>query len=113
MFIKEKILEKFNSGEIENLGFKRICEVFEAKSNLQKNILRDIIVELENEGKIVYKSGRFVLFENSGLIKGVLRGNERGFAFLISDNGDYFIPPKSLHGALHGDTVIIKKSIIA
>ena len=111
MYIKEKILEKFNSGEIENLGFKRICEVFEAKSNLQKNILRDIIVALENEGKIVYQSGRFVLFENSGLIKGVLRGNERGFAFLITDNGDYFIPPKSLHGALHGDTVIIKKAI--
>ncbi len=111
MFIKEKILEQFNSGEIENLGFKRICEIFEAKSNLQKNILRDIIVELEKEGKIVYKSGRFVLFENSGLIKGVLRGNERGFAFLITDNGDYFIPPKSLHGALHGDTVIIKKAV--
>ncbi len=111
MSVKDIILEKFNSGEIENLGFKRICEVFEAKSNLQKNILRDILVELEKEGKIVYNSGRYVLFENSGLIKGVLRGNERCFAFLITDNGDYFIPPKSLHGALHGDTVIIKKAI--
>ena len=111
MSVKDIILEKFNSGEIENLGFKRICEVFEAKSNLQKNILRDILVELEKEGKIAYQSGRFVLFENSGLIKGVLRGNERGFAFLITDNGDYFIPPKSLNGALHGDTVIIKKAI--
>ncbi len=110
MSVKEIILEKFNSGEIENLGFKRICEVFEAKSNLQKNILRDILVELEKEGKIVYDYGRFVLFENSGLIKGVIRGNERGFAFVITDNGDYFIPPKSLHGALNGDTVIIKKA---
>ena len=57
MLLKERILEKFNTGEIENLGFKRICEVFEAKSNIEKNILRDIIDTLENEGKIVYGSG--------------------------------------------------------
>ena len=108
--LKELILEKFNSGEIENLGIKRICEVFEAKSNLEKSIIRDILSSLESEGKIVFNSGRFVLFENSGLIKGVLRGNERGFAFLISDSGDYFIPPRKLNGAFHGDTVIICKS---
>lgn len=108
--LKELILEKFNSGEIENLGIKRICEVFEAKSNLEKSIIRDVLTDLESEGKIVFKSGRFVLFENSGLIKGVLRGNERGFAFLISDSGDYFIPPRKLNGAFHGDTVIIAKS---
>ena len=49
MFIKEKILEKFNSGEIENLGFKRICEVFEAKSNLQKNILLLLLPQKEEK----------------------------------------------------------------
>lgn len=37
--------------------------------------------------------------------EGVLRGNRRGFAFLLRENGDLFIPHKGLHGAMHGDRV--------
>ena len=109
MSIKEVLLEKFNSGEAENLGIKRICELFEAKSQFEKQIVRDAIESLLGDGKIVYQNGRFVLFENSGLLKGKLRGNQRGFAFLITENGDFFIPARSLHGALDGDTVVAKK----
>ena len=111
MIIKDKLLEKFNNGEAEGLGIKRICELFSAKSRFEKNAVIDAIYLLESEGKIVYDNGRFVLFENSGLLKGTLKGNERGFAFVITDNGDYFIPPKYTNGALNGDTVIIKKVI--
>ena len=109
MSIKEVLLEKFNSGEAENLGIKRLFELFEAKSNFEKNEIRKLVNELEDEGEIVYKNGRFVLFKNSGLIKGIVKGNERGFAFLITDGGDYFLPPKNLHGALNGDLVIVKR----
>ena len=109
MSIKEVLLQKFNSGEAENLGIKRICEMFEAKSQLEKQIIRDAIEDLELEGKIVYKNGRFVLFENSGLLKGKLRGNQRGFAFLITENGDFFIPARRLNGAFDGDVVIAKR----
>ena len=109
MIIKDKLLEKFNNGEAEGLGIKRICELFGAKSRFEKNTVIDAIYALETEGKIVYDNGRFVLFENSGLLKGTLKGNERGFAFVITDSGDYFIPPKFVNGALNGDTVIIQK----
>ena len=108
--IKNIILEKFNSGEIENLGFKRIFEVFSATSNLEKDIIRKAITELIDEGYIVFDSGRFVTLKNSSFIKGVVKGNERGFAFLITENGDYFIPNRLLNGAFNGDTVITKKS---
>ena len=108
MSLKSIILEKFNSGEAENLGIKRLCEMFEAKTQAEKDCIRKIIAELEDEGEIVYKDGRFVLFSNSGLFKGVLRGNERGFGFVVTDSGDFFIPNKSLHGALNGDMVIVK-----
>lgn len=41
-------------------------------------------------------------------VKGTLVGNERGFAFLVPDDGgeDFFISHQDLEGAMHGDTVI-------
>ena len=38
---------------------------------------------------------------------GVVRGNERGFAFITPDSGDddFFVPRHSLNGAYHGDRV--------
>ena len=111
MSLKDILLEKFNSGEIENLGYKRIFEVLGVKSNFDKDEVRKVICTLEDDGKIVYDNGKFLLLEHSKFIKGVLKGNERGFAFLLTDNGDYFIPHKSLNGAFDGDTVIIKKAL--
>ncbi len=108
MSIKKFLIEKFNNKEIENVGAKRIFESFEAKSNFEKDIIRKALDELLEEGFIVYQNGRFTTLENSNFKKGVLRGNERGFAFLLCDSGDLFIPYKNLNGALNGDTVIAK-----
>ncbi len=111
MIIKDFLLEKFNSGEFEGIGAKKICSILNAKSRAEKNSVLDALFSLENDCRIVYDNGRFLLFENSGLQKGIVKGNERGFAFVITENGDYFIPPKNLNNALDGDTVVIKKSI--
>lgn len=111
MILKDFLLEKFHSSEIENLGAKRICEFVGAKSREEKNSVIDALALLEREGLIVYDNGRFTLLENSNFIKGTVKGNERGFAFVITDTQDYFIPPKFLFGALDGDTVIIKKRL--
>ena len=48
---------------------------------------------------------------NDKLIIGKIEGNERGYAFLIPENGgeDYFISYSDLCGALHGDIVVAKK----
>ena len=54
------------------------------------------------------------MLEHSNFIKGVIKGNERGFAFLIPEDKtiqDFFIPARNLNGALNGDTVIIKKVV--
>jgi len=42
-------------------------------------------------------------------IEGIFRANEKGFGFVEIENEteDYFIPPKSINGALDGDTVQI------
>lgn len=38
---------------------------------------------------------------------GRIQGNAKGFGFFVPDDGtdDLFVPPRALHGALHGDTV--------
>ncbi len=112
MNLKDIIYEKFLNGEFEYKGAKRIFQLLEAKSNFEKDSVRAILNELEDEGKITYSNGKFVLIEHSGLIKGELKGNERGFAFLIPHDksvGDFFIPSSNLHGALNKDTVLIRK----
>lgn len=111
MILSDLLLEKFKNQEAENLGVKRICELFEAKSQFEKNAVRKAIEELEAKGEIVYKNGRFVLFENSGLLKGTFKGNERGFGFVVTDAGDFFVPPKMTAGALDGDIVVIEKVV--
>lgn len=111
MILKDFLLEKFNSGEFEGIGAKKICSILGANSRAEKNSVIEALSSLEKDCRIVYDNGRFLLFENSGLKTGTIRGNERGFAFVITDSGDYFIPPKNLNGALDGDTVIVKKSI--
>ncbi|MBQ9782760.1 MAG: ribonuclease R, partial [Clostridia bacterium] len=114
MYLKDAIYEKFVNGEFEYKGAKRIFQLLDAKSNYEKDSVRSILDSLEDEGKIVYVDGKYLLVEHSNLIKGELKGNERGFAFLIPHDKsveDFFIPSSNLHGALHKDTVLIKKVI--
>ena len=61
------------------------------------------------EGQKVKEPLEFIYDDN--LIKGVLQGNAKGFAFFIPEDSkikDVFIAPKNLRGALHGDTVFVR-----
>lgn len=42
-------------------------------------------------------------------IRGVLQGNANGYAFLLNDDGDYFIAAPALHGAMNGDEVVCRE----
>ena len=81
----------------------------------EKTRLEALLADLCEEGKIYQnEAGRYGTSEQLGFIKGILSGNERGFAFLIPDNKeayqkDFFIPKKSLRGALHGDVVLAEQ----
>lgn len=57
------------------------------------------------------KKGKYTLIENDNLVYGVLRCNEKGFAFLEKINvegDDVFIAETDLKGALHGDKVLVR-----
>lgn len=50
-------------------------------------------------------------FDPKTALTGTVEGNERGFAFIIPDQNehishDFFVPPRRLNGAFHGDRVL-------
>ena len=105
------IKDNFISGEWKGISFKKICSLVQANKPFEQKSVQGILNSLEDEGEIICINGLYSAIEFAGVIKGKLRGNERGFAFLIPEKGgdDYFIPNRNLHGALHEDIVIAKK----
>ena len=91
-----------------------ICRVF-AIPYRDKKRLTQVLDTLVDEG-LIYEDngGRYGTAAALGLIKGKISGNERGFAFLIPEDrashpDDYFLPRRSLRGALHGDVVLAQR----
>lgn len=104
------IADKFASGEWIGYGKKRIFAEFGTKSTFERRAIEDVLRRMEKDGVIVYENGKFLHPEDCGFIKGVIRGNGRGFAFVTGEDGnDYFIPHKRLNGACHKDEVFIRK----
>lgn len=105
-----EIREKFNSGEFQYKKTNDICRLLGVSSRAGREAVSAVLAELLQAGDIVRdERGRFVSPEKLSLVKGVLSGNERGFAFLVRDGeSDLFIPHRSLHGAQHKDTVFAK-----
>jgi len=112
---KESLLSAFQDGTLAGKTIQEILKTLQIPYR-EKNRLLDLLDKLCDEGEIFQnEGGRYGTIEQLGLIKGTLRGNERGFAFLIPDDKemhpqDYFIPHKALHGALHSDTVLIERT---
>ena len=110
MSAKQTIEQKIASGEFVSKTGREIIKLLGVSRKGEKDEIFSVLSALEEEGKIVRdERGRYVPPEKLGLYKGVLRGNERGFAFFVREEGDdWFIPHRSLHGAMHGDTVLAR-----
>lgn len=73
--------------------------------------LMEVLQNLEEE-MLIYRTrkDKYMLFNNSHLLKGKINVNKRGFAF-VSVEGlteDYYIDEKNINGALNGDIVVIE-----
>lgn len=71
----------------------------------------DTLCRMEESFEItVTKNGKITSPEKSGYIRGKFSASPRGrFGFVITEKGDYFIPPKFTLTAMNGDDVLIKK----
>ncbi len=102
-----ELLKKYDkaldSMEVANeLGLKTVEEV---------TSLMEVIKELEDE-MLIYRTrkGKFMLFNNSHLLKGKIHVNKRGFGFVTVEgiSEDYYVDEKNMNGALNNDIVVIE-----
>ena len=114
MSSNEKLFALFLDGTLAGKNVTEILKTLQIPFR-EKNRVVALLEELCDDG-LLYKNdgGRYGTIEQLGLIKGRLSGHERGFAFLVPEDKDkyekdFFIPHKNLHGALHGDVVLIER----
>ncbi len=111
MKITEFIFSSLETAGKDGLSFKSLAKKCSAVSYQEKQMLEDVLNELEKQKAIIELGSRYYLPQNTSLIEGKIKRHERGFAFLIREDGeaDLFIPPKYLNGAYQGDRVLVKR----
>ncbi len=70
-----------------------------------------ILYDMEQNYELgITKKGKITRPCEVGIYVGVFSASSRGdFGFVVTEMGDFFIPPKFTQGALNGDTVAVKK----
>ncbi len=111
---KEYLLSLFQNSTLAGKTVTEILKTLQIPFREKKRVT-DLLDDLEKTGELYQNAGgRYGTIEQLGLIKGKIVGHERGFAFLLPEDktsypNDFFLPHKALHGALHGDTVLIER----
>ena len=110
MIAADELLERIRSGELQYKKKNEIARLLGVSSRGGRDALYRLLEEAEGRGEIARdERGRFVTPEKLGLVLGTVQGSERGFAFLKRAEGpDWYIPHRSLHGALHKDVVLAR-----
>ena len=93
----------FDSMEIaNNLKLTSVSEI---------TSLMEVLQDLEEE-MLIYRTrkDKYMLFNNSHLMKGKINVNRRGYAFVSVEgkDDDYYIDENNINGALNGDIVVIE-----
>lgn len=94
----------------ETLTVSQILEGLALREQ-DRAILMNVMKKMQDEGVLIKsEQGRFGLPEKLGLLTGILRGNRKGFAFLIPEQKteDVYISASNLHNAAHGDRVVVR-----
>lgn len=105
---EENILKRVKENNLKEFTVVQLCKKFEFKKGFEQMEVAKALKSLASEGQLVSISNdKYKLLDTTILIKGVIKGNRKGFAFLMREDkeADLFIPNKSLNGAKHKDTV--------
>ena len=109
--MREEIIELLGK-EKRALSATEICDKLNLNTAGELKKLLDDLRILE-ESYTVYRSNRdkYMLFENSHLLKGRLSVNKKGFGFVIVDgrDEDIYIDAKNMNGALNNDLVVVEE----
>ncbi|MFL0247751.1 ribonuclease R [Candidatus Clostridium stratigraminis] len=110
MNIREAVLELMREKTYKPISLYEIASAL----NINKEDIRmfeNVLEDMEADGDLIrIKSNLYGLPEKMGLVIGKLQGHQKGYGFVIPENGepDVFIPIANMYGAMHGDKVIAK-----
>lgn len=108
---KEKISAYIHSKQYIPLTPEEIAVMLDVPASDMAEFL-GLVNELISDGLVFKtKKGKLMPSYAQNEIVGVFQGNERGYGFLLTEEGesDIFIPASFTAGAMHGDTVVVKK----
>lgn len=115
MNLKEEIIAIIKSADYEPMSVSDFQDALGLSSADSFRDLIKILVELEQTGMVTRtKQDRYQKQHqkiNSGLVRGTLSQNKKGFAFLRPDDQemeDIFIPPTKINRAMDGDVVLVE-----
>ena len=110
---RQMIVELLKDPQYKPMKLKEMAYFLQV-SNEDRGVLRKILTELVEEGRIdVDTTGRYSMADKNVCV-GTFIGNAKGFGFveIEGEKEDIFIPESATHGALHGDKVLAKISEI-
>ena len=108
--MKEKIIKILKKSD-------KALSIYELKDLLGISSIQDIkelnetLTTLENDFVVYHTNkNKYMLLEDSHLLKGIMRINKKGFGFVEIDNReeDIYVSENNLNGAIHGDIVLVE-----
>lgn len=108
----EQLLEFMREDSYKPLTITELEEVFELKDSSEFKQFVKTLNYMEEQGLIVRtRTNRFGVPERMGLIKGRVKMNAKGFAFVIPEEegfADIYISQNDMNGAMNGDLVLVR-----
>jgi len=104
--LRKSILYFFKEAQNRSYNYKQIASFLNENKSEDRKLIYSILVDLSHEGQLKeMPKGQFKLMKQTQLLKGKIEITRRGAGYVITDEGDIFIAPKSINRALHGDLV--------
>lgn len=108
--MKEIILDKLRDNT--SLTIMELNDLLDLTTIDEYKSLQNTLDEMVSDGILYYsdKKKKYLLLENSHLVKGTLSLNEKGFGFIIinKDIKDVYVNEKNINGAQDGDLVLFE-----
>ncbi|MCR5105251.1 MAG: ribonuclease R [Eubacterium sp.] len=109
--ILEELFRMMKKSDYHPVDFSEICDLFEVKSDEDKQRLLDELNRLCDDVVIVKtKKNRYIL-PPKGVMTGIYSSTKKGFGFVSVEgfDEDFFIPAKECLNAFNGDKVMIEE----
>lgn len=106
---KQTVLSLINDDNYVPMRFEDIAAILCVPQD-ELNKLEEILVSLENDGKIILtRKNKYIATNPNEFIKGVFSSKDKGFGFVITETTeDIFISADNTNSAMHGDKVLVQ-----